>query len=348
MKDARNPNERAMTTMNPFAKIVLSAVALAALAVPSLADGRNPGSLLVYPEYRFGNGLDTVLTVTNTNPTTGIRVHLFYVSGNQANLCQLNNRIVNLAVRGTCTILVSAHLGGFPAVQQGYVYAYAENPGGQPIAFNWLAGDLLQVDGLAGALNSEYSVEVLPFTSPLPEGTVTSLDADNVLDLNGAEYEQAPARVLVPRFMGQTGLTEGFRSDLILIGLSGGARFTTIVDFLVFNDNEEAFSAQTQFACWTRQPLLAFNGIFSHQFLQNFTNDDPNEIAGTPFEAGWFWVDGNVAFSTAADIQDPVVLAVLVERSPGEGNEFATELPFFQGKQPGGDLLPQGIAADGD
>lgn len=346
--DARNPNERVTTTMKTFAKTILSTLALAALALPTLANGRNPGSLLIYPEYRFGNGLDTVLTVTNTNPTTAVRVHMFYVSGNQANLCQTNNRIVNLAARGTCTILASTHLGAFPAVQQGYVFAYAENATGQAIAFNWLAGDLLQVDGLPGALNSEYSVEVLPFNSPRAEGTVTANDTDNVLDLNDVEYEQAPAKVLVPRFMGQTSPTEGFRSDLILIGLSGGARFQTIVDFLVFNDNEEAFSAQTQFACWTRQPLLAINGIFSNQFLHDFTNDDPNEIFGTMAEAGWFWVDGHVAFSTSTDIQDPAVLAVLIERSPGTGNEFAAELPFFQGKQRGGDLLPAGIGFDGD
>jgi hypothetical protein len=335
--------------MKTFANIVLSTLALAAFAAPTLANGRNPGSLIIYPEYRFGNGLDTVLTVTNTNPTTGIRVHMFYVSGDTANLCQTNNRTINLAARGTCTVLVSAHLGAFPAVQKGYVYAYAENPAGQAISFNWLAGDLLQVDGLPGALNAEYSVEVVPFNSPKPENTVTASDTDNVLDLNDVEYEQAPARVLVPRFMGQATAAEGFRSDLILIGLSGGARFSTIVDFIVFNDNEEAFSAQAQFACWTKQPLLTINGIFSNTFLHDFTNDDPNDIGGVPTqEAGWFWVDGHVAFSTANDIQDPAVLAVLVERSPGTTNEFAAELPFFQGKQRGGDLLPAGLTWDQD
>ncbi len=329
-------------TMNIFTRAALSILGLAALTTGALANGRNPGSLLVYPEFTQGNGTDTILTVTNTNSTTGVRVHLWYISGDDATRCQETNRIVNLLPRDTFTALVSAHITAL-GPQKGFVYVYAESSSGQPISFNYLVGDLLIVNG---ALANQYSVEVLPFRSPKADGETTRSDQDSILDLNDVEYEKAPAKVLVPRFMGQSA-NAPFQSDLVLLSLSGGRNFTTIVDFLAFNDNEEVFSAQHQFSCWKKTALLNINGIFSKTFLQNYTNDNPNEVLGAPTEeAGFFTVDGNVAYSTTADILDPVVIAVLIEKS-GTG-EIAAELPFFQGTQLKGDLLPTGNGWDGD
>ncbi|MBK7875160.1 MAG: hypothetical protein IPJ77_05335 [Planctomycetes bacterium] len=328
--------------MNIFTRAALSILGLAALATGVHANGRNPGSMLVFPEFTQGNGTDTILTITNTNQTTGVRVHLWYISGDTATLCQESNRVVNLGIRDTFTTLVSAQITVLGPTK-GFVYAYAENAQGAPISFNHLAGDLLIVNG---SLANQYSVEVLPFRSPKAEGETTRSDQDTILDMNDTEYEKAPAKVIVPRFMGQSA-TAPFQSDLVLISLSGGRNFTTIVDFLAFNDNEEVFSAQHLFSCWKKTTLLNVNGIFSKTFLQNFTNDSPTEIRGSESnEAGFFTIDGNVAYSTTVDILDPVVIAVLIEKS-GTG-EIGAELPFFQGTQLKGDLLPGGNTWDGD
>src|SRR6185295_18681539 len=98
---------------------------------------------------------------------------------------------------------------------------------------------------------------------PAPDGTLNDDDGDGIRDLNGPhnalpEYEEAPDRILIPRFLGQTMRNEGgqyFRSRLILIALSGGPRFRTIIDVLGYNDFEQVQSSMYEFTCWDK-PLL--------------------------------------------------------------------------------------------
>ena len=126
--------------------------------------------------------------------------------------------------------------------------------------------------------------------------------------------------------------------------LSGGAAFTTTVDFLVYNDNEEEFSLEHSFTCWQRIPLLAISGVFAQSFLHNATNDAPNEILGAQGnEAGWMRLDGDVATSSAATIYDPAIYAVLIERVASFG---VADLPFELCSQPNGDLLATGLFGD--
>jgi len=322
------------------------------LAAPGSANGRNPGSILIYPEFRSGNGAETIVTVTNTHPTESIVAHFKYVNGDVdlAGIpCAITNRPVTLRPLDTFTNVVSTHLP--PGPTRGYLWVVAEQPTGTAVSFNYLVGDLMVVDA---ALSAAYSIEPLPVSSPVGHGLPTDLEpggGDGVRDLNGLEYEKGPARVHVPRFMGQNSAAAPtlYNSDLVLIGLSGGRRFTTIVDFLAFNDNEEIFSAQYAFQCWTKVPLIEINGIFTHNFLHNATDQDPTEVVGNTYrETGFFWVEGNVASSTSTDIFDPSILAVLIERS-GEAQHTA-ELPFLEyfGNRPGGDLLPGGNTWDQD
>lgn len=322
--------------MKRFLATVLGSIALVA---STHADGRNPGSLIVFPEFRFGNGVDTIITITNTHPTEPTTLHINYVSGVPGpTLCNPRDRLVQLRPLDTFTALVSVHnLGGAP---QGYVFAFAEGSNGAR-SFNFLVGDTLTVDA---TLTSLYSVEPLVFRSPLALNAATDVDMDGIRDLNGNEYERAPDQILIPRFIGQS---TTYTSDLVLVALSGGRRFQTIVDFLAFNDNEEIFSAQYEFTCWDRAPLTVINGIFTKNFLQLATNQNTNEILGaTTEESGWIWINGHVASSTTTDIPDPAILAVLVERSAAA--KVGGSLPFFKGTQPRGDLLPTGNSWDGD
>ena len=61
-------------------------------------------------------------------------------------------------------------------------------------------------------------------------------------------------------------------------------------------------------------------------------------------ESGWMRLDGLTAFSTAEQISDPAIYAVLVERVQQMG---AADLPFETGLQANGDLFPIGIFGDG-
>jgi hypothetical protein len=120
------------------------------------------------------------------------------------------------------------------------------------------------------------------------------------------------------------------------------------VNFWIYNDNEEAFSAQYLFRCWDRVSLGSINGAFNQSFLTT-TNHNPLEILGAPSrESGWFRVYGSTAFSTAEQIQDPAIYAVLVEII---GSHGASDLPFESpslNDPRNGALFPTGPFGDGD
>ena len=319
-----------------FHKLVLSGLtALAGLGMASeaLAGGRNPGSLLLYPEFDNRDGIVTVLTVTNTDAMgDDVDVEFVYIGrydawGNLIN-CAEFNRTETLTANDTLTLITNVHN---PQFEQGFVYLFAKVDG-NPVEHDYLIGNVMTVDGLEAF---EYSVNPVTYEgiNPSEEG-----GGNGLRDLDGNEYEMSADEILVPRFLGQGG---PYNSELILIGLSGGAAFLTTVDFLIYNDNEEVFSAEHTFYCWDRVPLLAISGIFGNDFLKNFTNHDPLEMLGVPaLETGWFRMDGALATSSSTTILDPAVYGVLVERI---GNRGAADLPFENGTQDNGKLLARSL-----
>jgi hypothetical protein len=117
-----------------------------------------------------------------------------------------------------------------------------------------------------------------------------------------------------------------------------------MINFWVYNDNEEAFSAQYTFHCWQRVPLKDINGVFTQGFLRS-TGHAANEIVGAnKVESGWMRIYGGTAWSTAESIADPAIYAVLVEKISSVG---AADLPFESTVlQANGDLLPRGVFGD--
>ena len=320
-----------------FHKFVLSsltAVAGLGMASSAMADGRNPGSLLLYPEFDNRDGIVTVLTITNTAVNVGdVDVEFVYIgrygsSGTYIN-CEEFNRTERLTDNDTLTLITNFHN---PQYEQGFVYAFARDGVDSPIVHNWLIGNVMTVNGLD---SFEYSVNPVVY-----EGLAGDANGNGLRDLNGTEYEESADLILVPRFLGQGGI---YTSELILIGLTGGAAFWTTVDFLIYNDNEVAFSASHTFYCWDRVPLLSISGAFDNQFLHDFTNDDPDEIIGLPgIEAGWILIDGGIASSVTTTIDDPAFLAVMIDVN----RLSSADLPFTIGTQDNGDLLPQSIFGD--
>jgi hypothetical protein len=308
----------------------LTALAGLGLASHALADGRSPGSLLLYPEFDNRAGIVTVLTVTNTAANVGsVDVEFVYIgrygsSGTVIN-CEEFNRTETFTDNDTLTLITNFHN---PQQEQGFAYVFARSGVNNPIVHNWLVGNVMTVDGLDAF---EYSINPVSYVA-----FAGDLNGNGLRDFDGQEYEQSAGEILVPRFLGQGG---PYSSELILIGLSGGAAFQTSVDFLIYNDNEEAFSSGRTFQCWERVQLLDISGIFSNNFLQNFTNDDPDELLGAPsIETGWFRVEGAIANSTNTSILDPAIYAVLIERI---GNRGAADLPFEYGLNAKGKLFPR-------
>src|SRR4029079_2301057 len=180
----------------------------------------------------------------------------------------------------------------------------------------------------------------------LQPGSSTDLDNDGLRDLNGSEYEQSPDHILVPRFFGQ--VPGAVNDDLVLINLTGGAQFFATVNFLVYNDNEEVYSAQYFFQCWARVPLGTISGVFTNAFLLS-SGFAPGESTGitvnnAPLKTGWYRIDGGVAQSSAATFSDPAILALPIQSVGKLG--FSADLPFTTGSQNNGDLLALGVLGD--
>lgn len=330
-------------------KFALLALTLVGAASSASANGRNPGSLLLFPEFDNRQGNISLLTVTNSNTGVNpdgssgtIKVEFVYIGRHGINGVPLNcletNRTETLTANDTLTLVTSFHN---PNQEQGYVYAFAKDVvTGRAKAFNYLSGQVLTLESWE---QIEYSINAMPFRGLGALNGDTDVDSDNVRDLDGVEYEPVPDEMLIPRFFGSS---NNIDSELILIGLSGGIRFNTIADFWIYNDNEEVYSAQREFHCWERVRLRDINAVFTNDFLHYSTNHNVNEPLGAQgnTETGWIRVYGNIAYSTAEVIQDPAIVATLIERA---GNYGAADLAFdTPATQANGDLLPTGLFGD--
>jgi hypothetical protein len=358
--------------MTRITSLALSGVAFAGLALSASADSLDrTGSLLINPLFDNNRGGIYTITVTNTNNDTTplpqgsllagtVDVEFVYINGYN---CLEFNRTRRLTPNDTITVTT---LFDNPNQAEGYVYVFAKSPTtGQAIKFDWLAGDSFHVaPSLAGGV--DIPPVVFRAGSGLAHKANTDVDNDGVRDLNGTEYERVSDELIVPRFISaHPNVSE---PGLILIGLTGKS-FTTIINFLIYNDNEEVFSAQRSFDCWERVRLQDVNGAFTNSFLQS-TNHTANEsfpffttaqVLPLGIEYGWYRMDGAVAFSSAASVSDPAFLAVNIdtigipappsvggsgEPTYPQGVASGASLPYGLGEQSNGDLVQHGPFPD--
>lgn len=305
---------------------------------------RRPGALLLYPEFDSREGILTMVTVTNTLTSyLAGTVDTEFVYRREGD-CLEFNRSETLTPGDTISLIVGSHV---PNAVRGFLYVVARCPEtGEPIAYNGLIGQYIVFNGMKAF---SYSVNAVAFEgigsnpSPgCPQYARTDVDNDGIRDLNGIEYTRAPDQLVVPRFMGQSA---NVRSELVLLGLSGGAAFSTTVELLVFNDNEELFLRTHTFDCWTRVALEDISGVFLNEYLLSQTMHDIQEIVGAAGrKTGWILIDGLVAESSERTIVDPAVYAVLVECTVG--GRCVADLPFELCEQSNGDLFPTTPAGD--
>jgi hypothetical protein len=202
-------------------------------------DRHRPGSLLLFPKFDNRQAQRTLLTVTNVHPSLTVDVHFVFRSETTCLEFDYNER---LTPKDTVTLLTSTVN---PSHDQGYVYAYAvSTQTGQAIVHNHLIGQSMSIQGIG---TFDYALDAVSFLG-IGDGVITDLDGDGRRDLNGEEYEEAPDELLIPRFLGQTALSS---SEIVLVDLTGGPAFSVVVDFFVYNDNEEGFSGQHAFTCWS-------------------------------------------------------------------------------------------------
>lgn len=330
--------------------ILIATALLAGLSGGAFADGRKPGSALVYPVQRSGAlktatsfvspPYFTVVSVTNTNlvPKSGAtNIHIEYVNAAQSTdpfkplHCSVVDRIEHLTPADTRSFLTACQNPG--AFNEGYLVITALDPKGflVPWSHDYLIGSELIVNGM-GII---YELNAIPFDSPQPTGSPTDVDNDGQLDFDGFEYEAIPDELYIDVF-------EPLMSPaLSLINLTGGTAFDASVSFSVWNDNEFPLSSTLTFRCWFDTRLTDISLVFSESFLANNTPDDPSEIDTDcdgvgDIESGWARIRGLVASSTAESIQNPALLGAVT----------APKMPMFQ--MGGGRLLWESAALQGN
>ena len=309
-----------------------------------IVGSRRPGSLLLYPEYDNRQGVVSLLTLTNTAPGTfledSVRVEFVYrgrygFQGEELD-CSETNVQPTFTFNDTLTVMTSIQN---PNDARGFVYAFAKNHlTNEPIVHNHLAGSMLIVNGFN---TIEYSINPFSYLGVGKPGESTDKDGDPLRDLNGIEYSQSADEILIPRFLGQSPKLE---SELVLLNLSGGTAFSAVVDFLIYNDNEEVFSHEHEFQCWQKIPLAEISSVFTQEFLANESAQDPQEIGGAAgLESGWFRMNGDIAQSFFGEVLDPAIVGFLVETVRGRS---AADLPFESGCQANGDLYGTSLFGD--
>jgi hypothetical protein len=330
-----------------IASLAFAGLACIALQSAAHAEQGKPGSLLVFPTFDNTRGGFTLYTVTNTSDDQingSVNVEFVYIN---AINCQEFNRTRTLTPNDEISVLTKFDN---PNMSKGYCYVFAKSKTtGAAIKFDHLIGTELVLEGSpnAGAKGefgvADYSLNPWVFKAgaALAEGANTDANNNGHRDLNGTEYELAPDKLEVPRFIGQGGPLNAFPA-LVLINLTGGAQFTAVVDFLVYNDNEEVFSAQYSFNCWRHVFLDDISNVFDNDFLVT-TNQDPNEVAGPANfnEVGWYRINGNTAFSSAVQFSDPAILAASIEIV--DFDLGGAVLPFTEGTQSNGSLLSHNL-----
>lgn len=193
-----------------FALVAISAGALAqaprgvsagpgASPPPQLESGdRNAGSLLFYNYYTSGmadsGGQNTRVNITNTNNTSSVFVHLFFVNADDSSAA---DSFICLTPNQTASFLASDVDPG----TTGYIIAVASDDAGRPVVFNHLIGDeyVKLTTGHAANLGAEA------FAALGPAGALVGCDSNSfsaVLSFNGAVdgYSRAPRSLALDNF----------------------------------------------------------------------------------------------------------------------------------------------------
>jgi hypothetical protein len=321
-----------------------------------MADGREPGSLLVYPIHRSGAPFGsqawfTVASVTNSNldlslgmggrkgGDTTVQFEYVNIVPNPTNSfmplnCFVVDRTEFLTPADTLSVLTSCHNAA--GNQEGYLVVYATNPDRFKTAwsFNYLLGSEMVITELGGL----YSLNAIPFNALGAAKMATDLNFNNQRDFDGMEYEGVADELYIDNFLAISG------SSLTLINLTGGVNYTATVRFDVWNDNEFPLSAIINFKCWFEEPLETVSLVFQEAFLRGNTPNDPTELDINcdgigDFETGWARVTGIVATSSASSIMDPALLGAVTAGPESRFFDGGHELWESSAKQLNGSFL---------
>ncbi|MCA8941725.1 MAG: hypothetical protein KDB80_04125 [Planctomycetes bacterium] len=279
---------------------VIAAVLFAGvLCAPSaFADGRKPGSKLVYPVHRSGAGMFTVVCVTNTNtaPATPVsfggstNLHFEYanVVANPADAfrplgCVVFDRVEFLTPADTLCVLTACHNATSAEGQEGYLTITAQDPSATNM--DWCFDHLIGSEMVINAAGAIYGINAMPLRC---REAIYVMQPTAVMTMVGVRHEYLPSTLMCDSFLAVA------NSQLAIASLTDQPDHIRELYFEVWNDNEFALSATLRMNCWFDQPLTAVSPLFSEAFLTSTTHA-PDELDINcdglgDFETGWFRV----------------------------------------------------------
>lgn len=275
-------------------------LALLAMSTTAAAEVQEAGSVLVFPVQNDVEARLTIISVTNTDTTPATPasfggstlVHYEYLTATRnpdapflPTNCVVNNRFEMLTPADTLSVNVECHNPALPD-QGGYLVATAVAPTGGDWSHNHLTGSLMVLYPSGAA----YSMNAISLGAIPDAGELTDLNGNGLLDFDDQEYESLPDFLFADSFIAVA------NQNLTLLSLTGRSTDIHTVGLTIWNDNEFPLSATIKFRCWFNEPLARISGVFTENFLENATPNDPEELdfrcngVGI-LETGWFRVD---------------------------------------------------------
>lgn len=164
-------------------------------APKSNASTGKAGSVLFFHRYTSAVAqptvINTLLTITNTNPRDGVTAHVFFVSN-----CNITDTYITLGANQSRTLPVNEYSPN----NTGYAVVVATNSQGVPAQFNWLIGSASIVDGTGIGHTANYNaLSVAKRTGGA--AALSAGGADMVFD--NVEYDRLPRQIAVDSISNQ-------------------------------------------------------------------------------------------------------------------------------------------------
>jgi hypothetical protein len=242
-------------------------------APKSALSSTKAGSVLFLPKYTSDNanpsGVNTVISLTNTNPRDGVTIRVFFVHD-----CQTSSSFVNLAANQTRTLLASIEDPG----RSGYLVATAVNGQGIPTQFNWLIGSA-SIRDASGHEATFNAVGVAKRTA----GAVSVADGatDAAIKFNDTDYDRLPQAIALDQIQNQDPGTPGsaVRTDIAIISplanLGGNLPQALQLTAIAYDQSGRPYPQIVNTTCGLNGPV---SNIWTAPALSGFI---------TPDRAGW-------------------------------------------------------------
>ena len=335
-------------------RLALLGPALALVSFSSLAaaEGRTPGTCLIYPIHRSAPGWFSILNITNTNlaPATPVsfggatNVMFHYVNkmpgaGGGLLDCFIVDRVESLTPGDTLSVLSSWHNA---ANQEGFVVAVAQDPAQFKTdwQFDYLTGSELVVNAAGGM----YSINALPVSS---SATWSGETTSNGFGIENGLLQSMGSEVILDSFLAvaDSQLTMFSPDPLIPSGADFGSFPTVVLKLDVFNDNEFQLSATSTFRCWFEESLRDISLVFDESFLANNTPHDPAQLdidgdGLADLETGWARIRSEVGFTQSQQVAHPPIHGAITDGPTSfiDGGRLLWEPKGYWGPTPEIDL----------